>query len=478
MRSEEEIRVDPSWQTEDGLDIRRHLRTLRQGAWLIGASLLLALAGGIAYLAVTPKTFRASSSVLVESNAPRVLGEQTDAVSFDKRTANDPSPSKEFMETQYRVISSRDVLGRVVRELNLDRDLDFLGLAKIRDPDELAQKRRELSPVKVLQEKVIVAPVRDSQLIEVLVDDTVPERASAIANSVVAAYLQSNLDRRLESTKAARIWLADQMDALKGKLETSELELFTFQQENDLLANEDGTRQDLVSLRLNSLTESLALATARRIELSAAVSEIELTRQEKGSDSFWPLNLRRVAEDRALIDLRQSYMAAESESINASERYLDKHPVKLAVDARLRRIGAQINTTMGNVLHGLKSEYRAALSVERQLEWLIDDAKAEAFELRKKEIDRRKLQREQENNERLYDLVLARLKDADLAMLLQTNNVHVLDRAETPMLPVYPRAATVLTLAMILGAGVGVGLAYGKSLLRHGAEEAVVRKPE
>ncbi len=442
--------------------LRRHLGIVRSHLGLIAACVALMVGAGIAYVRLTPKVYRSTSSILLESNAPRVLGEQSDAVAFDPRN-QDPSLNSEFLETQYRILMSRDVLGRVVKKLRLDRDLDFLGIA----PEEAVGIRAEKLAVKVLQKRVAIAPIRDSQLTEVFVDDTDPQRAANIANAVVSSYLESNLDRRLEATRSAAIWLADQMGELTDKLESSEVALFRFRKDNDILATSVEDRQNLLGLRLTTLTESLTRVTAHRVELEAAVAALDQTRAS-AKDGSWPLQIRAVANDPMLLDLRRQYTRLEGDAIRLSERYESKHPEKVAVDARLATLRTHIRSTMSDTVAGLRSEYEQARSAEAHLTRLIDEAKREAFEINKKQIAQRKLQREQDNNQRLYDLVLGRMKDADLAMLLKTNNVRVLDTAEVPERPVFPRAPTVLTLSLMMGLFGGVGLAYAADSLKRG----------
>src|SRR5690606_10391613 len=125
----------------------------------------------------------------------------------------------------------------------------------------------------------------------------------------------------------------------------------------------------------------------------------------------------------------------------------------------------QLHREIENALDGMRSEHREVVETERQLEQMIAGLKQEAFELNKKEIDQRRLQREQENNERLYNLVLARLKDADLAVMLLSNNVRLLDAAVPPAKPVRPRIPLVLALSLMLGLFGGVGLVYLVELL-------------
>jgi len=462
-RVEPERVVEPEPEVVGG-EIARHLRILASRWWLIALSTLVVTGAGVAYLQVAPKIYRAGGSILIEPEAPRVFGEKTEAVAFDKRNT-DPTTNSEYIETQYRVITSRDVLNRVVRKLSLDRDLDFLG-EKAAATGPLAEKKNKRLALRMLQSRVKVAPVRDSQLTEVLVDDTDPDRAAEIANEVVNSYLQSNLDRRLQSTKSARTWLAEQMGDLKDKLESSELALYTFRKDNDILATSVEDRMNLITQRLTSLSESLTRATARRVELEAAVAELERARAN-ARDAYWPMQLRRVSQDVGVLDLERQITSTEAEAIRAGEKYLDKHPEKIAADVRLATLKTRMNRALGDTVEGLRGEYREAVTVEAHLSQLVEHTKQEAFEVARKEIEQKKLQRDQDNNQRLYDLVLSRLKDADLAMLMQADNIKVLDVAEAPERPVKPRPATVLVLAVTIGGCLGVGLAYAANGLKH-----------
>ena len=63
------------------------------------------------------------------------------------------------------------------------------------------------------------------------------------------------------------------------------------------------------------------------------------------------------------------------------------------------------------------------LRAEKQLLRLVAQTKVEAFELSKKQIEFDRLQREASNNQRLYDVVLKRLKDIELSSMLRTSSL-------------------------------------------------------
>lgn len=461
--------AEPQWDEaqssgpEFEIDIREHLKILRKRMWLIGGIALAVVALGVVYLAITPRVYRATASIIIESSNPRVLGDQSDSVDFGP---GDYWSNKEYFETQYKILSSREVLSRVVEKKGLARDLDFLGVAKIEDVEKRAEKLEKIDPVEVLSKAMRVEPVKNSQLAQIVVEDENPARAAELANAIVEAYTESNLDRRQDGTRAASQWLAEQMQDLKGKLETSEIELYNFRKDNDILATSIEDRQSINSRRLVALNESLTKVIGQRVELEAALVEVDRTEKtSKVQDAFWALQLGRVATHPTVSKLREELAKQEADAAALAERYLEQHPQRLAAQERLAKLRSQLQTELTNVVSSLRSQYREVKTTEAQLTELIDGLKREAFEINKREIDQRRLEREAENNRRLYDLVLSRLKDSDLAVMLKANNVRLLDRAQEPNIPVKPRPALVLALSLLLGTLGGVGAAYLAEML-------------
>jgi capsular exopolysaccharide synthesis family protein len=82
-----------------------------------------------------------------------------------------------------------------------------------------------------------------------------------------------------------------------------------------------------------------------------------------------------------------------------------------------------------------------------------------------KEIEYQKLLREAENNQRLYDLVLKRLKELELSGLLRTSNVRVLDPALPNPVPVRPNTRSAAILFTLMGLLAGMGLVVGLEFL-------------
>ncbi|HEU4379959.1 MAG TPA: polysaccharide biosynthesis tyrosine autokinase, partial [Hyphomicrobiaceae bacterium] len=90
----------------------------------------------------------------------------------------------------------------------------------------------------------------------------------------------------------------------------------------------------------------------------------------------------------------------------------------------------------------------------------IDTLKDEALDLQKRSIQYNILKREAETNRSLYDGLLQRYKEVDVAGGVGANNVFVVDRAEVPGQPSSPVLSQALLIAFGLGLGAGVAAAF------------------
>ena len=124
------------------------------------------LAGGIAYgissFVLTPK---------YDSNATMIISNSTNVDSQNMPQANvelgQIQANKALISTYSEIVKSRGIADKVISNLNLDMDYG------------------EFS------EKVSIEPVKDTQIISVLVVDTIPERAQDIANETANIFKDS-----------------------------------------------------------------------------------------------------------------------------------------------------------------------------------------------------------------------------------------------------------------------------------------------
>jgi capsular exopolysaccharide synthesis family protein len=435
---------------------RRRRLALGFAACVIGAVSL--------YTLRQPKVYEVAASVIIDANPPRFLDSQVQEVV--ETGAGTYWYNKEYYETQYKVIVSRAVSERVVEKLGLAHDASFLGLDEIRDPEKRRKAIEAADAPAMLQAKIRVQPVKDSRLVFITLQDVDPERGALLANEVANAYIAENLALKLRMTGSATQWLEDRLESLATQARTSEVAVYEFKKNQDMLTTSLEDRQSMVSQRLTTTNQALTDVKTRIAGLRARVQAMEALRKSTldGADGVhWAESL---AGNSQLIEaLKVRYATLHGECAELTERYLPEHPRLLACTDKLKAARVDLERELNNVVVAAQNELQEALAKEKNLGSLLEATKGEAFEVNKKQIAFDRLKRDADTNQRLYDLVLKRLKEIELSGLLRTSNVRVLDAARPTRVPVKPNVKLNLALALLLGLLGGSALAFAVELL-------------
>jgi succinoglycan biosynthesis transport protein ExoP len=444
-------------QPETVLDPRQFLLVLSRRRWVILATLVLAL-GVVGYRVLRErKVYAASASLIIESTAPKFLDNQVSEV-------NDPAAgsywaTKEYYETQYKIIVSRAVSARVVEKLGLARDAKFLGLPPGAD---LEQAAKGADPVAILQGKIRVAPIKDSRIALVTVEDGDPDRAALLANEVAEAYITENVALRLRTAENAVNWLEDRLKSLEQTSRETDLAVYDFKKTADVLSLSLQDRENMVSQKLAKYNDALSNVRTRMATQKAVVDSV---RQAQGDPEKLGAVLSSVNEAGELTKLREQYLLSTHECAELRERYLAQHPNLVACESKIASRLKAYRGALEALAYAAETSLKQSRAEEKNLLKLVEDAKAEAFEVNKKQIEFERIQREASNNQRLYDAVLKRLKDIELSSLLRTSNARVLDQARPLYTPVRPDVPRTLWIGALMGLLGGMALAFALEFL-------------
>ena len=299
------------------------------------------------------------------------------------------------------------------------------------------------------------------------VEDTDPKRAALLTNTLAQAYIDENADRRLEATKNAADWLQSQVSGLKTSLEKeASSRSTTTKKENDILSMSLEDQQNTTSQKLKTLSDDITKAQTRKIELAAEIEQLHILEAEnKASGEFQDVGFGPVVQSGMIQSLKTNYFKHKETVAQLSQRYEARHPRMLEAQAELESARADLEHEIEHIVEASETNYRTAVQTEVQLQRLFEEVRVEAFNINKREIDYKKLDREAKNNSELYDLVLKRLKETDLSSLLKTNNIHLLDASIIPTSPIKPNRTKNTLVAAALGVvfGFGVGFLAGEA---------------
>jgi len=383
--------------------------------------------------------------------------------------------------THFQLITSRDVLERVVKDLKLNqmnekqreetlREISSLRqhLSNVKKNIRLLFGRKQEVPepsdrmiglVQGLRGMIQTEPVEETRLLKVNVVNPDPVMARDVANGVGQAYIDFNLDNRVQSSQNTLAWLTNHLYEMKKDLEDAEAEFLAFKQEASLLSPEESQR--MIAQKRTDFNDAYIRARNRRLELNAKLKQLQGVSSYNGDVS----HLRSLIGSPLIDTLYGQLVDAEVERARLRKVYKSKHPKVVEVTSRIdntrQKMGEEVKKEMAN----LKAEEEVLLVKERVLQQTIGDFEKESMETNKKELNYTILKRNVEMNQRLYDTILSRLKETDITGNIDVSNIRIAEKAVLPKFPISPNKKRSLMLGLIVGLMIGLGLSFGREYL-------------
>lgn len=301
---------------------------------------------------------------------------------------------------------------------------------------------------------VYVQPIRETRIIEVGCESEDPKRCAILANALADTYCKFKQEERNKLTFGNLHAIADQLPKVAKRIEDNTRELDKFSQSEGTSEHE----RDLVLDRLKTNNEALSIVQRERIR---ADSEIEAIERVKKADR--PIETApTIASSAPVQRLREELARAEIEFQQLLERYPEDCPLPKVRSVRTRRddLRLELSSEIDNIRNGLVAYRDTKLAEEQALEKLVVGLRDEARKLNQQAHRSVFLQKEIENDRRLYDELLRRSADLASYSQVETSTVKIIDRALEPSRPIRPNRPRSIMLGLIFGVVGGFALAY------------------
>ncbi|MFQ5669580.1 MAG: GumC family protein [Acidobacteriota bacterium] len=408
-------------------------RVIWSGKWTIAAVSVVVLATvAIATFLQTP-VYRATVRVEVSPRTKSVAP----GSDFSQLGAGWGWLAEErYLNTQLEILKSRDLAARVLQDLGLDQ---VPGAPRVGDP------------VEALRSRIEVEAIPDANILEISMEGTDPAEIQRRVNTLARVYVDRNVEIAVEATSRTLDELLRQMQPLREKIRTREHTLLAMAREKKLYIPESQTTT--MGERISQLQAELTNVQIERGRLEAVFQEISRLESEGGDYQTLP----QVADDEAVQDLDRQAKSLEKDLERMSVSYLDKHPKMIEARSQLAEIRRKLGREIDRIISKIKAEHSIARQRERNLEERLTRAKEESLDLTVASTDYKILKSEIQEDKRIYDLILSRIKEIDLNQETLNNNIRVLDQAVLPTAPVRPRKALNLLAGGLLGLLLGMG---------------------
>jgi capsular exopolysaccharide synthesis family protein len=343
----------------------------------------------------------------------------------------------DFYNTQFKVLRSKGLGEKVVARLKLTDQEPFKSSA---------------DAAVLFMGHVGVEPVPESRLVLVTVTHRDPREASLWANTLGDVYIEQSLATRVESAQKAMEWLQERLTATQAGMRDAQDRLFQSYRTQDLFVPEGSVTA--VSTSIARLQEDFVQAQARRIAIEAALKQAgEMRVGGEGFDA-----LPQVAADPVVNGFNSQLATLSVELGRLGEKYREGHPEVQKVKAQVEQLKRAKAARAAQVLEGLQAEYAQLTKRETELRNAIDTQKTTAANQSRKSTELEALKKEAESQKSLYEVLLQKLNETDIAASIRSNNVSVVDRASPPQYPVRPQKRRIAIAGLLLGLVAGLGL--------------------
>jgi succinoglycan biosynthesis transport protein ExoP len=391
---------------------------------------------------ILPPTFASAAKIAVAKDATDIQGMGPSQV----YSGFDPY----WVQTEFEKIQSKTVLYPVITNQGLNK--------KWGEKFKEGELRTDIT-YKLLKRSINIVQPRGTSLIEIKVLNDDATEAAQIANAIAESYRDTRLAKwrvssgdglaKLEEEMAKHTAnvsnLQYQVDQLKVDLGITDVEA---QLGGSSPTLEPETLRKLEAERITGLAEYARMVTTYAALTNSSRPELKRAIVNVVTD---PLFSRMLEE----LSIHETKLAALTNTLGFS------NPEVKGIRDSLTVLNNQIDKRLEGILEGLlitlngRKESLASLTAEV--------AKAKATDIQQA-IKRRPyiaMKRDLENWQFLRERLYARiLQEKVEAVLPRVNIVEILDKAEPDYRPVKPNKFVNITLGVIVGLAIGIGLAF------------------
>ena len=386
----------------------------------------------VAISLMLPPKYKASTAIVIDVKSPDPMSGMIIPAMF--------MPA--YMATQVDIIASETVAQRVVTQLKLDRNPTIID-----QWHEATQGRGKLEVWlgALLQRSLDVKPSRESNVININYTAKDAVFAATVANAFAKAYIDTNIDLKVEPARQYAKWFQEQGKASRDVLEKAQSKLSEYQKEKGIVAVDE--RLDNETAKLNELSTQLSIALGQSADAHS--------KQNSGS----PDTLFDVMQSPVVQRLKNEIALQEVKLEESSGNLGVNHPQYKRMQSEILALRERLAGETRRIAESISTSSRVSRNKEMELRAAIDAQKKHILELKSQRDELGVLLREVDTAQKAYDAVSQRYTQANLESQTTQTNISILTTATEPLERSSPKVLLNTLISVFLGSVLGVGAA-------------------
>jgi len=483
--------------SEDEISLRElAIVPLKRKRIVIGCALFGLLAAILVTLFMTPR-YRATATIELNEDKSGGVSALSDLASAATGGADQ---LKVKVETETAVLEDDTIALAVMEKLGMLRLAGTGWFNKqpgpVVSPGALPARRRE-ELIDAFESQLKVKEVESSRLIAITYTSKDPVEAANVANEIVDRYIDYLLGSNFKSSQLVSAWLTKQLGGLSDQVAKSEKDVADFEHTHNLssampglatlgggsgIASASGSSgggsgggggggggMHIPELdRLGTLNEEVTQAEAVRLS-DEAIYRLTETENPDVISSLASSGLPGISNSTVISQgsgleilnaLREQEATAKVAYADAATKYGAKNPRLIEIQNQLKSLDDQLQTEMGKIKQRAKNDLTLAQENEKALQSAFEAQKVVTSKMNDDVVQLGILMEQASASRELYDLLYARLQEAQVDAGSSATNVTVADKARPPGRPWVPKRLLFPLLGLFGGLLMGVGLAY------------------
>ena len=460
--------------------IRDYFVVISRHRWIILAAVIVTIASTILYLSRTESMYKTSVKLLIGQ-------EKGDLSLFKNLGFLGQARQSEEMETYCELLRTYRIMREVVENTRLHKFLDKpdnsnlppAKLSKTISPgngnsqSEVSEEMRIRQATKMLQDMVLVQPVRDTRIIEITVSGADPDVATDVANEIARVFIKSNLQGMKGEAKVAYDFISEQLKQVQEKLHSAEEKLRRFKEAESVVELTEEARITLG--KLSEIESGYNTTIAQRQEAQARLGA---TREELEKQAETVISSTTIGKNPIVQQLEGQLYGFEIELAGLLRIYPEDTPeveqVKTKISQTKEKLNKEVERIITSEISSVNPVHQTLLTRIIQLEsdaiaygamaqaqkTFVEQYRAELDKLPLKELQLARLTRDRVVSNQTYMMLIQHREEAQLAQAVQVGNISVADPAIRPLGPYSPNRKITLIMGGLLGLFLGVGFAF------------------